>query len=87
MPETPLTRAEARELEEDGFTVLESEIVTEPAFLPLVVRRSLYLLGIAGLVAGPLIGVQLPEYGDAIATGGALLGSIALGTALANPTR
>lgn len=55
--------------------------------LPLNVRRGLYLLSIAALVAGPLLAVTQPEYGTAIVGAGNMLGAIALGTALANPSR
>ncbi|MCC2032445.1 hypothetical protein [Microbacterium allomyrinae] len=56
-------------------------------FLPLNARRTLFLVGIAALFAGPLLAVQLPEYGDALVVGGNLLAAVGLGTALANPTR
>lgn len=94
----PQTRAEARELtypgaDSDGlYRTLEpielgEVVVDDPAFLPLGIRRVLYLIAIAALFAGPLIAVQLPEYGNAIVTGGNTLAAIAIGTALANPKR
>ncbi|KRC60926.1 hypothetical protein ASE14_08170 [Agromyces sp. Root81] len=58
-----------------------------PELLPLNVRRVLYLLGIAALVAGPVVAVQMPEYGTAIISAGNMLGAVGLGTALANPRR
>lgn len=69
--------------------VLEGELVSSPPaeFLPLNARRALFLAGIAALFAGPLLAVQLPEYGDALVVGGNLLAAVGLGTALANPTR
>lgn len=57
-----------------------------PEFLPLGVRRVLYILGLVALVAAPVIGVEFPDYETAITTGGNLLGAAAIGTALANPT-
>lgn len=91
----PTTRAEARQLVDEvqagepsstGFVV--AELQSSPAdFLPLGIRRGLYLLGLAALVIAPSVAVQFPEYGDAITTAGNLLGAAGLGTALANPTR
>jgi hypothetical protein len=66
-----------------------AELLEAPSedFLPLNVRRVLYLAGLAALVVAPLISVQAGEYGEAIATAGNLLGAVGLGTALANPSR
>jgi len=47
----------------------------------------LYLAGLTALVLAPSVGVNFPEYAQAIETAGNLLGAAALGTALANPTR
>lgn len=60
---------------------------TSPEFLPLAVRRVLYIVGLAALVVAPTVGVEFPEYAQAITTAGNLLGAAALGTALANPPR
>lgn len=68
------------------YITLDSAPSAEP-FLSLSVRRVLYLLGLAALVAAPTVGVNFPEYADAINVAGNLLGAAALGTALANPTR
>ena len=69
--------------------LFEGELVAEkPAeFLPLNARRALFIAGIAALFVGPLLAVQLPEYGDALVVGGNMLAAVGLGTALANPTR
>lgn len=56
-------------------------------FLGLATRRVLYVAGLAALVVAPVLGVTLPEYATALTTAGNLLGSVAIGTALANPTR
>lgn len=86
---TPTTRADARRATDTESTV---ELVAElssaaPDFLPLGVRRALYLVAIAALAAGPVVAIAWPELATAITTAGSLLGSVALGTALANPTR
>ncbi len=79
----PETREEAREL-----GILADVIYAEPGeFMPLPVRRVLYLVGLAALIVAPSIAVEFPAYGQAIETAGNLLGAAALGTALANPTR
>lgn len=59
----------------------------EPEFLPLNVRRVLYVIALGALVAAPSIAVELPAYGSAIESAGNLLAIAAVGTALANPTR
>lgn len=66
-----------------------AEISTEdaPTFLPLAVRRVLYVLGLAGAVAAPVLAITAPEYAAAIVTGASVLNAAALGTALANPAR
>lgn len=97
-PTPPQTRQEAAARAESAenaqpdelptFQFATAEIVTEREdFLPLNVRRVLYLAGLAALVVAPLISVQAGDYGDAIATAGNLLGAVGLGTALANPSR
>lgn len=58
-----------------------------PEFLPLTGRRVLYVLSLVGLVAAPVLAVTNPDYAVAITTGAGILGSAALGTALANPSR
>jgi len=78
------TRAEYRE----GY--LGEFVTADPApepFLNLATRRVLYIVGLAALVVAPTVGVNFPEYAQAIETAGNLLGAAALGTALANPTR
>ncbi len=67
--------------------IVTLEETSDPAFLPLGVRRVLYIIGLAALVVAPTIGVNAPEYAQAITTAGNLLGVAALGTALANPSR
>lgn len=66
------------------------ELVAEPAsppeFLPLAARRVLYVAGLLGAVAAPILAVSQPDYAAAIVAGAGLLSSAALGTALANPT-
>lgn len=59
----------------------------ESHFLPLVARRVLYVIGLIGAVAAPIVAVTNPEYAGAIVTASSLLSAAALGTALANPTR
>lgn len=60
----------------------------EPAgFLPLVVRRALYLAGLAGAVAAPIVAVTSPEYATAILSAAGVLEVAALGVALGNPSR
>lgn len=66
-----------------GVTVTEAA----PEFLPLSWRRVLYIAGLIGLAAAPIVAVELPAYADAIEATGYLLGVAALGTALANPPR
>lgn len=56
-------------------------------FLPLNVRRGLYLVALAAAVAAPFIAVTAPEYAAAAVTGSSLLSGAAIGTALANPKR
>lgn len=78
----PIPEAAAEPIE---FT---TELVAQPdGFLPLNLRRGLYLFGIAAVVVAPIVAVTFPEYGDGIMTGGQLLAGIGLGTALANPSR
>lgn len=66
--------------------LLSADPGPEP-FLSLGTRRVLYIVGLAALVVAPTVGVNFPEYAQAIETAGNLLGAAALGTALANPTR
>ena len=90
MEPSPTTRAEAREQFVPYLAAGPTyELTAEPAepFLSLTVRRVLYLAGLTALVLAPSVGVNLPEYAQAIETAGNLLGAAALGTALANPTR
>ena len=58
-----------------------------PELLSLPIRRVLYLVGLAALVVAPVVTVHAADYGNAIAAAGNLLGAVALGTALAHPTR
>ena len=89
----PQTRAEARAAAEtsDDSVVSEGEHYGEAhepeRFLPLGVRRVLYVIALAAFAAGPVLAVTHPEYGTAIITSGNVLGTAAIGTALANPTR
>lgn len=59
----------------------------EPHFLPLPVRRVLYVLALVGAVGAPILAVSNPEYAAAVVTGAGILNAAALGTALANPSR
>lgn len=79
----PTTRAELR----DAQPITAELGASRADFLPLNVRRGLYLAGLAALVIAPLLAPNWPEYADAITTSGNLLGAVGLGTALANPTR
>nr|WP_278101888.1 hypothetical protein [Microbacterium proteolyticum] len=67
-----------------GVGVIEDP---RPEFLPLPVRRVLYVLGLAAAVTAPVLAVSAPEYAAAIVTGAGILNAAALGTALANPSR
>lgn len=81
---TPQTRAEAREPVE----FVEAELVAEPdGFMPLGIRRGLYILGLAGAAIAPVLAVTHPEYAAGIVAGSGVLTAAALGTALANPSR
>lgn len=95
----PATRAEAAAAVETlhaaeatigAYTLPTTEVTLtdgpEP-FLSLGIRRVLYIVGLAALVVAPTVGVNFPDYAEAITTAGNLLGAAALGTALANPTR
>lgn len=89
---TPTTRAERAALLDEYQTLEpvefgEVEFIDRPEFLPLAVRRVLYVLALAGNVAAPVLAISAPEYAAAIVTGSAVLGAAALGTALANPSR
>lgn len=84
----PTTRAAAREA--DALEPIEygtAELVSDGGFLPLPVRRVLYVLSLAGSVAAPVLAVSSPEYAAAIVTAAGVLSAAALGTALANPSR
>lgn len=85
MPE-PTTRAEARHADVEFTTELEG-VALAPDFLPLAFRRVLYVLGLAGAVAAPVLAVTSPDYAVAIVTASGLLTAAALGTALANPSK
>ncbi len=82
---------EAAQVEQSDETMpafAEAVLVDErPEFLPLAVRRVLYVLSLAGSVAAPVLAVTSPEYAAAIVTGAGILNAAALGTALANPSR
>lgn len=56
-------------------------------FLPLPVRRVLYIGALVGAVAAPVIAVTSPDYAAAIITGSSVLSAAALSTALANPSK
>lgn len=56
-------------------------------FLPLPVRRVLYVTAIIADVAAPFIAVTQPEYAAAAVSASGALSVAALGTALANPSR
>lgn len=67
---------------------LTAELVYEPnQFLPLGVRRVLYVVSLAGTAIAPVLAVTNPEYAAAIVAGSGVLNAAALGTALANPSR
>ncbi len=53
-------------------------------FLPLNVRRALYIVGLMSSVLAPIFGVAYPQYLDPILQAGILLQGAALGTALVN---
>ncbi len=84
MDDAPTTRAEAREAADD---TTERITTSAPQFLPLGARRVLYVLGLAGAVAAPVIAVTDPSYAAAVVTAAGILNAAALGTALANPPR
>ena len=56
----------------------------DTSFLPVAVRRVLYVVGLAATVAAPILGVEFPEYSEAFTSGGMILQAAALGTAIAN---
>lgn len=51
------------------------------------IRLALYLAGILGAVAAPVIAVSSPDYGVAVTTAAAVLTTAALGTAATNLTK
>lgn len=56
-------------------------------FLPLNVRRVLYIIGLISSVMAPILGVTFPAYLDPILQAGIILQGAALGTALANTAK
>ena len=56
-------------------------------FLPLSVRRVLYIIGLIAAVTAPILGVQFPAYLEPILQAGSLLQGAAIGTALANTVK
>ena len=56
-------------------------------FLPLSVRRVLYIIGLISSVMAPILGVTYPAYLDPILQAGIILQGAALGTALANAVK
>ena len=71
-----------------SYQLAEAEFVSSgDQFLPLTGRRVLYVLGLAGLAIAPVLAVTNPDYAVAVTSSATLLGTAALGTALANPTR
>lgn len=56
-------------------------------FLPLSVRRVLYVIGLISSVMAPILGVAFPAYLDPILQAGIILQGAALGTALANTAK
>ena len=48
------------------------------------IRLGLYLLGVAGAVAAPIVAVAAPDYGVAVSAAAAVLTGAALGTAASN---
>lgn len=91
----PRTRAEARQVVESAqaggpssteFVVGELQSASSE-FLPLNVRRVMYVLAIAGLAVAPFFQTAAPDLALSIQSASSLLGSVALGAALANPTR
>ncbi|QCQ16980.1 hypothetical protein [Microbacterium sp. RG1] len=95
MTKRPATRAEARELVEDAQAggpssttfVVEELQAASSEFLPLNVRRVLYVVAIAGLAVAPFFQTSAADLALSIQSASSLLGSVALGAALANPTR
>ncbi|RZU66741.1 hypothetical protein EV379_3107 [Microterricola gilva] len=55
-------------------------------FLPLSVRRGLYLVALAAAVAAPFVAIAAPEYAPPVVTASSILAAAAVGTALANPS-
>lgn len=53
-------------------------------FLPLEVRRVLYIAGLVSVILAPILEVNFPEYSVAIFNAGIILQGAALGTAIAN---
>lgn len=56
----------------------------DSSFLPVAVRRVLYVLGLAATIAAPILGVEFPEYREGFQSAGMILQAAALGTAIAN---
>ena len=56
----------------------------DSSFLPVAVRRVLYVLGLTATIAAPILGVELPEYREGFQSAGMILQAAALGTAIAN---
>lgn len=50
------------------------------------IRLALYLLGLVGAVASPIVAVAAPDYGAAVAAAAAVVTGAALGTAATNRT-
>ena len=56
----------------------------DSSFLPVAVRRIMYVLGLAATILAPILGVQFPEYREGFQNAGMILQAAALGTAIAN---
>lgn len=78
---------ETRAVEAGTVTYLSAEVGAEEAFIPLAVRRGLYLLALAGSVAAPVLAVYQTELATAVTTSAGVLNVAALGVALANPKK
>lgn len=73
------------ELEAESIELVAELAESSPAFLPLTVRRVVYVVGLAGVVVAPVLALSSPELAGAIFTASSSLSAIGLGTALANP--
>lgn len=70
---------------------VEQVVIIQPAepeqFLPLPVRRTLYVVALIMSVVAPVVALLHPDLAPALVAGAGLLNAAAVGTALANPTK